>query len=132
MDHVLRKHLESASLTVECIENEPKSFSEALQRPDGHLWKAAMKAEWDALEKNGTFEIIKKPENLDEWDIVTSGIVYKIKRNSDGEIKRYKARVVAHAYMQTEGVNTHDIFAPVAKLTTFEILLAIVALLYWQ
>src|SRR5436305_4847514 len=100
-----------------------------MQTPDKHLWKTDTKAEWDALEKNGTFEIIKKPEDLDEWDIVTSGIVYKIKRNSDGEIERYKARVVAHGYMQTEGVNFQDIFAPVAKLTSFRILLALVALL---
>ena len=46
-----------------------------------------------------------------------------------GEIERYKAWVIAHGYMQTEGVNFQNIFAPVAKLTSFRILMALVALL---
>jgi hypothetical protein len=66
---------------------------------------------------------------LDEKDIVKSGHVFKVKKNSEGEIERYKTRVVAHGYVQVEGINFQDIFASVAKLTSFRILLAPVTLL---
>ena len=36
-DHVLRRHLESASLMIECVDNELKSFSEAKDRPDAKV-----------------------------------------------------------------------------------------------
>src|SRR5271170_2157100 len=129
MDHILRKHLETANVTLECIDNEPKSFRAALKTEDAPHWKESTRVEWDALEKNGTFEIVKKPEDLNERDIVKSGHVFKVKKNSEGDTERYKTRVVARGYMQVEGVNYGEIFAPVARLTSFRIMLALVALL---
>jgi hypothetical protein len=127
--HLAWKHQEHASLTLECIDNEPKTLREALNGPDKHHWTESARAEWDALERNGTFEIVKKPEGLDEADIVKSGHVFKVKKDSQGEIERYKTRVVARGYMQVEGVNYQDIFAPVARLEAFRLMLAIVAMM---
>ncbi|PWA62550.1 ribonuclease H-like domain-containing protein [Artemisia annua] len=85
--------------------HEPKSFSEASK---SIYWIDAMNNEVEALYRNDTFEITVLP-------------LYK----SDGEIDRYKARVVAKGYNQKEGVDYEETFSPVVKMVTVRCLLTI-------
>lgn len=43
---------------------------------------------------------------------------YKIKRKSNGSIKRYKACLVILGTTHMEGMDYHKTFAPVAKIVT--------------
>ena len=53
--------------------------------------------------------------------------IYKTKLNECGEIDKYKARLVAKGYTHQHGVDYSEVFAPVARLDTIRLILAITA-----
>ncbi|GJS97691.1 putative RNA-directed DNA polymerase [Tanacetum coccineum] len=91
-------------------------------------WREAMQKEVKALEKNGTWTLEYLPEGKRAID---SKWVYKIKLKPNGEVERYKARLVEKEFNQMEGMDYHDTFAPVAKLVTIRTLLAIAVKRDW-
>ena len=100
------------------------SFKEAMLRVDADKWKRAMDEEMDSLEKNQTWTVEKMPPGVrplkTKW-------VYKLKRDEAGLISRYKARLVAKGFMQREGLDFEEVFAPTSKHTTLRALLSLVA-----
>ncbi|XP_040956008.1 uncharacterized protein [Gossypium hirsutum] len=53
--------------------------------------------------------------------------VYRIKNNANGSLNRHKARLVVKGYSQQQGVDFSETFAPVARLDTIRLLLALAA-----
>ena len=60
-------------------------------------------------------------------NIVSSKWVFKLKCLPDGRIDRYKARLVARGFSQQHGIDYYETFAPVVRLESLRILLAIAA-----
>jgi hypothetical protein len=48
-----------------------------------------------------------------------------VKRDPEGNTVKYKARFIAKGYAQVEGVNYEEVFAPVARMETVSVLLAL-------
>jgi hypothetical protein len=57
--------------------------------------------------------------------------VYRTKRNPDGTT-RYKVRLVVKGWQQIQGVDYNETFAPVSKLTTLRLLLAMCSSHNWK
>lgn len=58
--------------------------------------------------------------------------IYKIKRNSDGSVARYKARLVANGNQQTAGIDFKKTFSPVIKQPIVRIVLSLAAHYDWS
>jgi hypothetical protein len=58
--------------------------------------------------------------------------VYKIKRDAKDVIVKYKARLVAKGYVQQQGVDFDEVFAPVTRMETVQLLIATAAHQGWE
>ncbi|GJR17442.1 retrovirus-related pol polyprotein from transposon TNT 1-94 [Tanacetum coccineum] len=50
--------------------------------------------------------------------------VYKIKKNGDDQVERYRARLVVKGYAQKEGIDFNKIFSLMVRMTTVRVVLA--------
>ncbi|RVW91534.1 Retrovirus-related Pol polyprotein from transposon TNT 1-94 [Vitis vinifera] len=58
--------------------------------------------------------------------------VYKTKFNENGEVEKHKARLVAKGYTQRFGVDYTEVFAPVARMETIRLVVALAAQREWS
>ena len=108
---------------------DPKTLAEAQSRSDWPRWKEAMDHEMATLEKASTWVTVLRPSDK---NIVDSKWVFRVKRKADGSIDKYKAQLVAHGFTQIYGVDYFVTFSPVAKLSSFRLILAVAARLDWE
>jgi len=99
------------------INCEPGNFSEANRDPE---WRAAMATELKALEKNGTWKIVKRRKGM---KVVGSKWVFKAKTDELGRVYKKKARFVARGFTQ-RGVSFDDKFSPTVRITTIRVMIA--------
>ncbi|MCO5566841.1 hypothetical protein L7F22_020523 [Adiantum nelumboides] len=105
---------------------EPLSFDEA---QNSENWMAAMQSEYDALIGNDTWTLCDLQPGK---KAIGTKWVYKLKRKPDGEIDRYKTRLVAKGYAEQKGIDYEEIFAPTYRMTTVHFLCALVAHFGWD
>ncbi|XP_058756924.1 uncharacterized protein LOC131630150 [Vicia villosa] len=74
-----------------------------------------MKKELESIEKNITSELFDLPEQKKPIGVRW---IYKVKEKPKGEIVMHKVRLVAKEFLQREGIDFDEVFAPVARLET--------------
>jgi hypothetical protein len=67
----------------------------------------------DAVEKKRTWELADLPCG---HRAITLKWVFKLKRDEAATIIKHKARLVACSFVQREGIDFDDTFAPVARM----------------
>ena len=100
---------------------EPRTYAEAMASPDADKWAKAAAEEYGMLMARGTWVLEDLPE---EKKTIGCRWVFKIKRASNGEITRFKARLVAQGFTQKFGVDYFETYSPVAGLPTIRLLMA--------
>ena len=102
----------------------PKNFSQIASMPDKEEWIKATDTEIASLIELGTWELVPPPKHQ---PVIPCMWVFRIKRNPDGSIFKYKSRLCACGNHQTEGIDYGNIYSPVARVETFRIFLVIMA-----
>lgn len=92
-------------------------------------WINAMNDEIESIEENDTWELVDLPKNK---EFIGVKWVYKTKYKENGEIDKYKARLVGKGFAQEYGVDYNETFAPIARLDTVRMVQVIVAQNNWS
>ena len=107
---------------ADAVSSDPKTYKQAMKSAQAESWKEAMKAEHKSLRDHHTWDLVDLPAGA---NLVGCKWVFKTKHKANGEIDRYKARLVAQGYSQEPGVDYDEVYAPVAKYKSIRTLLAI-------
>ena len=105
---------------------EPRSVDEALTK---QCWRQAMQSEMQAIEDNRTWDACVLPP---KQKAIGLKWVFKIKKDPEGNVVKYKACLVAKGYTQRHGVDFDEVYAPVARIETVRVLLALAAQGGWE
>ena len=76
---------------------EPTTIDEAKMQPDWPRWEEAINTKLKSLEDAHTWNVVEHPRNT---NVVSCKWVFKIKKNTAGEINKYKAHLVACSFTQ--------------------------------
>jgi hypothetical protein len=103
--------------------------NQALRIPQSGEWEATIKSEFDSLVSRKTWTLIPCPAGS---KLVDSKRVFNVTRDANGQIARYKTRLVARGFTQEKGVDYHETFAPIVRVISIRTLLALAAYNYWE
>lgn len=108
-----------------CIVNpeEPLTFQQAVNGTNAQEWKQAMEEEMDSLKTSKVWELVEVPKNS---TIVENKWVYKLKTDTNGNIQKFRARLVAKGFSQREGIDFNETFSPVVRFDSIRILLTVI------
>lgn len=103
---------------------DPIRYEDIAATADSDAWYKATDAEIATLMDRGTWELVPLPKGR---QAIKSKWVFRIKRDADGSIIKYKARLCACGYSQRPGIDYKAIYAPVVRTESLRLFLAIAA-----
>jgi len=106
------------------MEDDPINFHQAMESPNSQKWLNAMNEEMQSMKDNDVWDLIPLPEGVkpigNKW-------IFKTKRDSNGDVERFKARLVVQGYTQKEGIDYTETFSPVSSKDSLRTIMALVA-----
>lgn len=107
------------------MEDDPQTYEEAMKSQDVAFWKEAIQEEMDSIMGNNTWILVDLPPGSKpigcKW-------IFKKKLRVDGTIDKFKARLVAKGFKQRYGIDYFDTYAPVARIATIRLLIALASI----
>jgi hypothetical protein len=101
--------------------DEPSNFDEVEQDPSR---RRAMLVEMKSIEENGTWCLADLPPGRRAIGLKW---VFKVKHDAKGNVVKHKAQLVVKGYAQRKGKDYDEMFAPVARLDSMRLLIALAA-----
>ncbi|GJS82543.1 ribonuclease H-like domain-containing protein [Tanacetum coccineum] len=121
----IAKPIDRLSLNTFSIYPILKNLSHALQDPHR---RNAIYDEYNVLVKNGTCLLLPRPVGV---NMVRSMWLFKHKFHTNGNLSRYKARLVGNGSSQQLDVDFDKTFSPVVKLATIRMVLCLAMSRKW-
>ncbi|CAM8965253.1 unnamed protein product [Rhodiola kirilowii] len=107
------------------IEDDPKTFDEAMKSQDVSFWKEAINDEMDSIVGNNTWILVDLPQG---HKALGSKWIFRKKMKVDGTIDKFKARLVIQGFRQKFGLDYFHTYAPVARISTIRLLIALASI----
>ncbi|GJY79188.1 zinc finger, CCHC-type containing protein [Tanacetum coccineum] len=107
------------------VEDDPKTFDEAMKSQDVSFWKEAINDEMNSVMGNNTWVLVDLPLSCKP---LSCKWIFKRKLKVNGTIKKFKARVVIQGFRQKSEVNYFDTYALVARISTIRLLIAMTSI----
>jgi len=107
------------------LEEDPKTYQEAMKSIDATFWREAIKSEIDSLKSNKTSELTDLPEGCRP---ISSKCIFKKKLRTGDSIERYKARLVIRGFDQKKRIDFFDTYSPVTKIAVIRTLITLAAI----
>ena len=108
---------------------DPKSLKEAMCSPEWPKWEKAIQTELETLRKMGTWELCDPPEGCKP---ITNKWVFIKKYDKDGNLQKFKARLVAQGFTQVPGMDYNETFSPMVRLETIQSILTLAMAENWE
>ncbi|KAK7341990.1 hypothetical protein VNO80_24931 [Phaseolus coccineus] len=116
----LQEHEDAIGLT----EEDSINFCQAMCSSNASKWIDAMNEEMKSMNDNDVWDLIELPKCSKpigcKW-------IFKTKRDSNGNIERYKACLVAKGFTQKKDIDYKETFSPVSSKDSFRIIMALIA-----
>ncbi|KAI0992481.1 hypothetical protein K3495_g15704, partial [Podosphaera aphanis] len=102
----------------------PNTIQEAREHLDCKNWMEAAEKELETLKEKRTWELVDPPVGA---NVIGNRWVFTKKYDENGNLFKYKARLVAQGYTQGYIYDYSDTFSPVIRFDSFRLVLAIAA-----
>ncbi|KAF0726671.1 hypothetical protein Ae201684P_009310 [Aphanomyces euteiches] len=103
----------------------PNTINQAHNSSERDEWIQATNTECNSLISHITWKLCELPPDR---KAIGCRWLFSKKYCADGTLSYYKARLVAQGFTQIEGIDYTDIFAPVIRISSIRILLALAAM----
>ncbi|GKC65508.1 zinc finger, CCHC-type containing protein [Tanacetum coccineum] len=98
---------------------------EGTRDQDVAFWKEAIDDEMDSIMGNNTWVLTDLPPGCRplgcKW-------IFERKLKVDGTVEKFKARLVIQGFKQKSGINCFDTYAPMARISTIRLLIALASI----
>ncbi|KAJ3494947.1 hypothetical protein NLJ89_g10707 [Agrocybe chaxingu] len=114
------------------FEDDPKDWNDAKTSRYAPQWESAYRDELKSLQERGVYILVPRESIPNGTKIRKCRPIFKIKRDGEGKIDRFKVRVVFKGFEQVYGRDYTNTTSPTARMESWRILLHIGACLGWD
>jgi hypothetical protein len=116
-----------AHIAQDFADHIPTTIKQAQKAPDWEHWKGAIETELHSHKLNQTWTVVDYHQGI--RNVIGSRWVFAIKHHSDGQVARYKARLVAQGFSQVPGIDFDQTYSPVARYDSLRLIIRLATIL---